>query len=344
MEHPRISACTLSFLTRDPCLPGAARDALLARHGLHLDAVSLDARSGAPADIPLAAFVGVVEDLATVSNVPLIGWRTGERFALADLGALGLALSLAPTLGDALRCLERAFCTLQTGTHTRLIVEDGEACFSYAILDHRIWPRRQDAELTLGLIAALIQRVRAPEPPPLAVGFEHGAGSDTPALAARLRHDIAHGEDTNRISFPARLLDAPLPDPADAGFAAVSRALEQLARDRRRAQTLRTRVKQAVLEDMGQGPVDQTRIAQTLGMSRRTLRRRLEASGDRFRQLVEECRQSRAQAYLTRTDWPLSEIALRLGYSDQTAFSRAFSRWHGKPPHTVRAGARDARA
>jgi len=339
MEQPRIRARTLSFLSRDRDLPGPARDTLLARHGLCRDTLA-----GDTAEIPLSAFVGVVEDLAEVSDSPLIGWTVGERFALTDLGPLGLALSLAPTLGDALRCFERAFCTLQTGTHIRLTIEDGEASLGYAILDHRIWPRRQDAELTLGVIAALIRRFHGTGSGPLAVGFEHPAGPGTPALAARLRHDIAHGEDTNRISFPARLLDAPRPDPADTGFEVISRALERAALDRRRAQSLRTRVKQAVLEDMGHGPVDQTRIARALGMSRRNLRRRLEANGDRFRQLVTECRQSRAQAYLTRTDWPLSEIALRLGYSDQTAFSRAFARWHGKPPLAMRAEARDSGA
>jgi AraC-like DNA-binding protein len=222
-----------------------------------------------------------------------------------------------------------------------MTVEDGEVSFHYAILDPQIWPRRQDADLTLGLIAGLVRRFCGPEPVPLALGFEHARGPDSAALSARVRHEVAHAEETNRIAFPARLLDATGEGRGTADFATVSRELDRVARDRHRTQTLRTRVKQAVLEDMGHGPVDQTRIARALGLSRRSLRRRLEANGDSFRHLVDECRQSCALAYLTRTDWPISAIAFRLGYSDQTAFSRAFSRWYGRSPRAVRMDARE---
>ena len=66
------------------------------------------------------------------------------------------------------------------------------------------------------------------------------------------------------------------------------------------------------------------------------LRRHLESNGTSFQELTEECRRIFGHALLVRSAVPLSEIAFRLGYSDQTAFSRAFSRWYGASPRALR--------
>ena len=77
-------------------------------------------------------------------------------------------------------------------------------------------------------------------------------------------------------------------------------------------------------------------VARSIGLSERTLQRRLGQCGFSFADLVEAIRFNRAEALLGDTRMSLVEVALSLGYSDQTAFSRAFKRWTSLPPGVYR--------
>ena len=77
-------------------------------------------------------------------------------------------------------------------------------------------------------------------------------------------------------------------------------------------------------------------VAARLGISRRTLQRRLAAECSSYSQLLGSIRNERARRLLSETDRPLYEIAASLGYSDAGSFSRAFQRWTGTTPSTFR--------
>lgn len=96
------------------------------------------------------------------------------------------------------------------------------------------------------------------------------------------------------------------------------------------------RVWHAMMERIGRDDIDQDAIARAHGVSRRTLRRQLDAECTSFHELTESCRRNVGHALLVRTDLPMIEISMRLGYSDHTAFSRAFSRWFGASPRELR--------
>ena len=72
--------------------------------------------------------------------------------------------------------------------------------------------------------------------------------------------------------------------------------------------------------------------------------RRLDAEGASFNLLCQIARRNIGHALLVRTDMPMIEIAMRLGYSDHTAFSRAFSRWFGASPRALRKAGSGRRA
>jgi AraC-like DNA-binding protein len=74
------------------------------------------------------------------------------------------------------------------------------------------------------------------------------------------------------------------------------------------------------------------RMAASFGMSERTLRRKLEEEGLAFRDLLDRVRQDVCALYLMEDKRSLGEIALLLGYSDLSAFSRAYKKWHGVAP------------
>src|SRR5690606_6620238 len=78
-------------------------------------------------------------------------------------------------------------------------------------------------------------------------------------------------------------------------------------------------------------------VANQLGMTPWTLRRKLEREGVRFQDLLEESRRSYAESYVRDTDLSFSEIAFRLGFSSPAAFHRAFRRWSHTSPGAFRA-------
>ena len=76
--------------------------------------------------------------------------------------------------------------------------------------------------------------------------------------------------------------------------------------------------------------------AQRLGMSKRTLQRRLEQEGENYRALVHACREALARHYLLNTTLSGYEIAFLLGFEDPNSFYRAFMAWTGQTPETLR--------
>ncbi len=93
-------------------------------------------------------------------------------------------------------------------------------------------------------------------------------------------------------------------------------------------QALRLRLRSA----LAQGRADPGRLASLLGVSERTLQRRLGELGRSFSGVVEDFRREEAMRLLLQPDLPLVEVASRLGYAEQTSFTRAFRRWTGSTP------------
>lgn len=89
------------------------------------------------------------------------------------------------------------------------------------------------------------------------------------------------------------------------------------------------------------GSLSIARVARELGMSRRTLQRRLRAESLTFRKLQARARFHLACSLLLHTDLSVQEVARRLGYRRPGAFARAFQRWSGRSPRAFRLAARD---
>ena len=101
-------------------------------------------------------------------------------------------------------------------------------------------------------------------------------------------------------------------------------------------------VRRAVERSLSDGVPELARIAASLGRSERGLRRALAAEGLPFRILVDGVRRDLAEGLLVNSDYALAEIAFLAGFSEQSALTRAFRRWHGQPPAAFRAENRPA--
>ena len=115
----------------------------------------------------------------------------------------------------------------------------------------------------------------------------------------------------------------------------LRRRLDDLAADA----TLRAKVRAALVELLPAGAGTTHRVARHLGVSTRTLQRRLGEEGATFGDVLADVREELARHYLTKSALPLTEIAFLLGYDDPNSFHRAFNRRTGRTPLGVRATA-----
>ena len=299
---------------------------------------SLIGESGpSEAAVPLDFFVGQLEASRSNSKNPMALWSLGEAIDLRSLGCLGEAVLNSATLGKALRVFAQGFAVIQSNTQVQTLVDENETHVTYRVLDPHIWPRRADAELSLGLIRGICAAFGLRRDAGRAVGFEHQQDSDTRPFAQHAGCALSFGHEENRLTLPTQALSQRRSaEPSPEAERQSLRVLENALTEQRRTAPASQRVRQTVLGQLGRGDVSQQAVASALGMSERSLRRALALEGRPFHEILEECRRAQGFALLVRTDQRLSEIALALGYSDQTAFSRAFSRWFGLSPLEIR--------
>ena len=97
-----------------------------------------------------------------------------------------------------------------------------------------------------------------------------------------------------------------------------------------------TLVRDCVAKHAKEGELSIERAARSFNMSSRTLHRRLREKGITFKALSDMTRQQLAEAYMDDNELALAEVAWLLGYSEQSAFTRAFRRWHHMAPNEWR--------
>jgi AraC-like DNA-binding protein len=139
---------------------------------------------------------------------------------------------------------------------------------------------------------------------------------------------------TNAIGFPTQALDQPIGSANRTLSRLIGGYLSRVKAASRT--TLVERVQDYVRGALPSGNCSVERCAEKLGVSVRTLQSRLTRSDLRFSDILEEQRIELAKEYLRQEQMSLDEVAVLLGYSEQTSFGRAFKRWTGSTPQRFR--------
>lgn len=287
---------------------------------------------GALDAIPLTRFARMAEFVGDHASSANASWLIGEDYDLAELGEIGEAVLGAKTLGNALKRLTDNFELLQDASKLTLDRTSDTATISYRILDPSIWPRHQDALFSLGIISKIVKLAVPDAMEVMEFGFE-----------CRRRETglkIGHGQldfecEANSIRVPVAMLDKGMPEfahPCDLKQLSFSLA------EKRRRRPARERLASIIFARLSDGGINQDQLANEVGMSSRTMRRRLADEATSFQLLLDDCRMQQAVLeFQSRPEASIADIALRLGYAEHSTFTRAFSRWAGMPPQKFRA-------
>ena len=307
-------------------MPGFGVEPQQALAGAGLDIASQTGR------IPLKQFAALAESVGERANHPAATWMIGLHYDLAGLDHLGTAILSAKTLGTALKRFADNFELLQDTTMLQFEVKGDLATINYRILDPDIWPRHHDAMFSLGIIAQIARAAVPGALDDIELGFESERRETGLAVPSSR---ISFGAEVNSISLPVAMLDAAMPPCARQ--ADLRRISSQIA-GKRRAEPARDRIAAFIYARMAQGEIHQDELASEIGMSSRTMRRRLAEAEVTFQQLLDECRMRQALLeFRARPGSSIAQIALRLGYAEHSNFTRAFTRWAGMPPQRYRA-------
>lgn len=193
-------------------------------------------------------------------------------------------------------------------------------------------------------IAALVTFVRRQiegAPPPSLVAFVNPpvGAAEQAAFEQFFGCPVRFGDTHTRVRFPAAYLTMPMRQ-ADPGLRAVlDRQAQALLLALPQPDELDRALQQVMLRLLPDGNASLRRAARELHLSVRTLQRRLDARNQTWQQLLDQTRKQLAHQYLGDRSLSLGDIALLLGFSEQSAFNRAFRRWTGDTPRRVRASA-----
>lgn len=190
---------------------------------------------------------------------------------------------------------------------------------------------RETIEFMVGTLHVIARRIAGRSLPAIEVCFTH---ERPPAVAHYERFfaaPVRFGAALNGVIFDAALLDIPVCSRDPRVCAALQRQAEELMESERML-GFKAQVRAALARELRGGDPSVTRVAAALELHRKTLSRRLRTEGTSFRRLRDELRMQLARRYLSEQGLSVEEVAFLLGYSERSAFHRAYRRWTGHTP------------
>lgn len=271
------------------------------------------------------------------ANNPLLGLEVGKRLHLTSYGIVGFALLSSATLREALAVAEQfgLLMNFKLGLH----INDDDQTTRLELTDHYGLSNGQEGfwyYLEISKLMTLLQDIHG-------MGFQCD-GIDlcidaTPQEQARVRTslglDVRFNCDRTAIRFADHWLDAKLAQANSITHASCKATCQAQLREVVQKYDLSYRVQNLLLRS-GHCIASLSDIADSLHLSPRTLRRRLDALGTSYNALLVEVRKKLAIRYLLNTPMTTEAISEQLNYSDAANFRHAFKRWTGRSPREYR--------
>lgn len=291
---------------------------------------------------------------ATEDNVPVSVWRdlltqglalaperpapeleVGACVRPAHVGVLGYLVLASDTLGEAMLAYQRYETLFYGASLAEIEIVGDEAEMRWPPSESELG-QQADGTAIAALVTFMRRQIDQP-PPPSAVSFLESVN----ARAAKAYEDFfgcpVTWNDTHvRVRFPLHYLSLPMPrrDPTlrellDRQARALLRALPEGSQA---GAGIDGQLQQVLLKLLSDGEPTLVRAARAMHMSPRTLQRRLTRHRLSWQQWLDRNREQLARQYLGDPSLTLTDIALLLGFSEQSAFTRAYRRWTGSSP------------
>jgi AraC-like DNA-binding protein len=285
--------------------------------------------------IPFTALARSLERAASDLDCPDFGRRLARRQDIEIIGPMALAARYSVTAEDAIRHMARYMPTHTPALRTDLVdLGDGRHRYVLEVRARGLPGTVQVHELGLGVSLNIATVLFGPTFRPLRASFPHAPAGPAPSYVEYFDCPVTFDADHCGLDLRTQDLTRrrPTADPQIGEL--VERYLD--SGSQRADDDLIERVRKLIVHTLPAGRAHVTAIAAHLGVHPRTLHRWLAPIGHTYDDLLDEVRRERAEHYLTYSALPVSTISVLLGYTQQSAFTRACRRWFGAPPTKLR--------
>lgn len=309
---------------------GVRTDDLLERHGVEPSLLeALDSR------VPHALLIDLWEQVPRRLGAPTLGLQLAQTVPLGAFDLIEYCMRNSPDLATCYRKLTRWQHLLHDAANYHLETE-GEVARIIHRADPALGVPPQASDFILAKLLRIGQQLTGVAFAPRSVSFTYARPPDDSEHIRMFRAPVRFGQPHAQLELDRAVLDLPIQG-TDPTLAAVleryaQRRLEELPRTTDWVDELRQCVRHAL-----QGTVpDASALARQMGLSPRTLSRRLHERGLTYQQIVDEARKELALRHLLNKDLKVLEVAFLLGFSELSTFYRAFRRWTGTTPAAYR--------
>jgi len=265
----------------------------------------------------------------------LLGFHLARSFDLREIGLLYYVIASSERLEDALRDAERYSRILNEGIRLRFSLQDGAATVALEYVNVDRDADRHQIEFWLVALVRMCRQVTDTRLAPSQLKLRHFRNGTPAEFRAFFGSDVEFGADGDAMSFPAQLAALPVAGRDDY----LNEMLRQYAEEalaRRDRPILRSKVEATLPGLLPHGRATASEVARRLGMSSRTLSRKLGEEGTSFVEILDQLRAALAKHYLDDDALPVSEIAWLLGYREVSSLTHAFKRRTGTSPRQFR--------
>jgi AraC-like DNA-binding protein len=286
--------------------------------------------------IPLDKYLALLELAAEVARDPHFGLHFAAR-AFDTVGLLAYIARNSPNLGAAITNAMRYLRLHVDAAELSLAFAGPEVRLAYRLTDPSIRPSRHYIELVMACFLRFVREGIDDGWSPHEVQFHHAPPADVSPYRRLFGALVRFDQNDNAMVFKRGLLSRPL----RAADHQLLRFLEEhacavLAELPVPDDDLIGRLRRFLIDALPHDEGGLSAAARALGMSTRTLQRRLRERGIVYAGLVDDVRRHLSSKYLADGNLSLGEIAYLLGYSESSAFNRAYRRWTGRTPSVDR--------
>jgi AraC-like DNA-binding protein len=287
--------------------------------------------------LPARAQIRLLDLLADALQDDRLGFHLAEHADVRQMGLLYYVFASSSTVVEAVRRGTRYAVLVNEGVFQRCTVgRHIDIAISYVGIGRHV--DRHQSECLMLLIVRLLRQLTGLPVSPRRVRFIHPRKECPGEFASYFGRDIEFGCVADEVRFDGSIASAPVLS-ADPYLSDLLERYHEEALSRRRPghDSFRAMAEDAIVPLLPHAEVRIGEIARRLGVSERTLARRLSAEGLTFSDLLGQLRLHLAKRYLAEGDMSISQVAWLLGYQEVSAFSKAFKRWTGKTPRAMRA-------
>ncbi|MCZ4297623.1 AraC family transcriptional regulator [Henriciella marina] len=303
-----------------------------------LSAAGLNAREleQSEARVPFERFKRLMREGKRLSGDPALALHFGTDIRFNVLSIVGLICFAAPTMDEAFRQMNRygrlVIEVEGVGREDRFVVEE-QGGRTY-IVDKRANPNSfpELTESTLGRFICGFSRIFPTVPLYLSAEVTHTRPDYGDLYEELLGVPVQFGRERNTMEIDPAYFTMTISNSPGYVFGILSEQAEALLKRLEASDTVASEVERRMMADLHTGNISMKTIALQMGVSRQTLYRQLKQEGTSFDELLDQLRHRLAIDYLEGEKVSVNETAYLVGFSDPSAFSRAFKRWTGQRP------------